>query len=348
MIHIGIVILSVATAAGTAQARPHVRILATGGTIAGQARAEAPTAYQAGVLTIDAIIEAVPELREVADISAEQVANVASQDMTDTLWLTLRRRVDAALASGASGVVITHGTDTLEETALFLHLTSSAEAPVVLTGSMRPPDAAGADGPANLLDGVRVAAHSASRGRGVLVVMNDTIHAAAHVTKSHTTAPHTFRSPNGGAIGFIDGKEPRYLHARKPPATVIHELEGRTALPHVAVIYAHANVDAGLIDAAVSQGARGIVLAGVGNGNGSRAVLAALDRARRRGLVIVRSTRVGSGWVDRNVEINDDARQFVAAGFLNPQQARVLLAVVLTATYDIETIQQAYFTMAVN
>lgn len=320
---------------------PGVHLLATGGTIAAVAGPDG--AYTAGRIGVETLLAAVPALRDVAAVTGEQVVNIASQDMNDQVWIALLDRVRIALADDrVTGVVITHGTDTMEETALFLDRTVGGDKPVVLTGSMRTPTAPGADGPANLLAAVRVAVAPAARGRGCLVVMNDQIYAANGVTKRHTTAVQTFGAPNTGPVGELVNGAPVFFSPVAPRSLPFTGVFERASLPHVAIIYGHANLDGALIDAAVSHGATGIVLAGVGNGNASQAALSALDRARQAGVVVVRSSRAGSGYVSRNIEIDDDARGFVAAGYFSPQQARVVLTLGLTQTNDPAEIQELF------
>jgi L-asparaginase len=327
---------------------PNVVILATGGTIAGEARSTTDAAYTAGRLSVEVLIDAVPEIRKIADVRGEQICNIASQDMTDVIWLKLARRVNELLASDAvDGIVVTHGTDTMEETAYFLHLVVKGRKPVVLTGAMRPPTSLSSDGSRNLYDAVAVAADPAAAGRGVLVVLNEEIHGARAVTKTSTTAVETFASPGTGPVGAARYGEIRYYH--NPPGTrdtleTQFSIERRDALPRVDIIYAHADMAGDLIDAAVAAGARGIVVAGVGNGNMSQAALASLARAAEQGVVCVRSRRLAAGFVGRNIEVDDDRLGFVASCDLNPQKARVLLKLVLTETRDPAVIQKMFET----
>src|ERR1700756_244357 len=175
---------------------PNIVILATGGTIAGAAATGTQAAYTSGAVTIDAMLAAVPGIKDLANIKGEQISNVGSQDMTMDIMLTLAKRINALLAQNqVDGIVVTHGTDTMEETAYFLDLVVKSDKPVVLVGSMRPATAISADGPANLRDAVLTAASPGARGRGVLVVLNDTIHYARNVVKTNTTDVATFESP---------------------------------------------------------------------------------------------------------------------------------------------------------
>ncbi len=327
-------------------ALPRIRILATGGTIAGAQTGGAHRGYRAGAFSVEALIAAVPQVAALAQLEVEPVAAIGSQDMDDATWLKLAARAQAAVDDSAiAGVVITHGTDTMEETAFFLNLVVRTAKPVVLVGAMRPATAISADGPMNLFNAVAVAAQAETRGRGVLVVANDEIHFAREITKTNTTQVGTFRSGHRGLAGLVNAGR---LHLYGPPVRR-HTLEseftlaGATALPRVDIIYAHAGMDRGLIDAAVQAGAAGLVLAGVGDGNLGAAALAAATAAAARGVVVVRSSRTGGGVIERNIEIDDDTAGLVAADELNPQKARVLLQLALTHTRDARAIQEIFF-----
>jgi L-asparaginase len=325
--------------------RPHVTVLATGGTIAGAQASPSGHAYKAGAYDVDVLLRSVPGLDRLAVVSGEQVANVGSQDMDDPLWLRLARRVAAVLADPAvDAVVITHGTDTLEETSYFLTLVTNSAKPVVMVGAMRPATALSADGPGNLHDAVRVATDPGARGKGTLVVLNDTVHYARNVTKTHTAGVQSFASPNRGPAGTVVGDRVAWFEPmdRKVGAATGFSIEGLERLPRVDIVAAHAGMGTELIDAAVRGGARGIVVAGVGDGNVSKAAEEALARAVKAGVPVVRSTRVPSGSVLRNGEIDDDARGFVASGELNPAKARVLLQLALTRTADPGQIQRMF------
>ncbi|MEP5568382.1 MAG: type II asparaginase [Halioglobus sp.] len=325
--------------------KANIVILATGGTIAGAAATGTQAGYTSGEVGVETLIAAVPQLGELANITGEQVANVGSQDMSDAVWLTLADRVNALLASkDVDGIVITHGTDTIEETAYFLNLVARSDKPVVMTAAMRPATALSADGPLNIFNAVAVAADPDARGRGVLVVINDDIHGARGMTKTSTTDVQTFVSAERGLMGATLYGENRYY--RQPYRTHTKgsefSVKGMKALPRVDVIYISAGVSPDLIDAAVQNGAKGIVTAGVGNGNMTGDALKAVERARAKGVVVVRSTRVTSGTVGRNIETDDDAMGTVASGELNPAQSRVLLKLILTKTDDPAKVQ-AYF-----
>jgi L-asparaginase len=328
-----------------AETKPNIRILATGGTIAGSAAASTDAAYKSGQLSVDVLIEAVPEIQQLAVVEGEQISQVASQNMNDSIWLGLVRRVNQLLGSdGVDGIVITHGTDTMEETAYFLNLVVRSAKPVVLTGALRPATALGSDGALNLYNAVAVAADPDAAGRGVLIAINDDIHGARDATKTNVSDVQTFVSPNRGVVGYSSYGNNRFLRQPKRKHTVDSEfsIDRLDELPRVDIVYAHANMRGDHIDAAVSAGARGIVIAGTGNGNMSQPGMDAASRAVQKGVVVVRSTRTGSGIVGRNIEIDDDKLGFVVADDLNPQKARVLLKLALTKTSDIDTIQQMF------
>jgi L-asparaginase len=326
----------------TAPALARIVILATGGTIAGAQLKEGESGYMSGSLPIESLVKAAPGLDKLATIRGEQIASIGSQDMNDFVWFKLARRGSELLASpDVDGIVITHGTDTMEETGYFLDLVLRSEKPVVLVGSMRPATSLSADGPLNLYNAVAVAADRAASGRGVLVVLNDEVHAARDLQKTHTTAVQTFVSPNRGKLGEVYYGTVAWYNERSPVRTTKTQfsVEGLAALPRVDIVYATEGVDGTMVRAAVAAGAKGIVLAGVGDGNATKGMIDALAEAARRGIVVVRSTRVGSGIVRRNIELDDDALGFVAALELNPQKARVLLRVALTKTSDVRQIQ---------
>jgi L-asparaginase len=281
---------------------------------------------------VEQLLAAVPQARDVATLRGEQISNIGSQDMNDEVWLKLAKRVnELAAMADVDGIVITHGTDTLEETSYFLNLVVKSAKPVVLTGSMRPSTALSADGPLNFYNAVAVAANKNASGRGVLVVINDSIHGAASITKTSTTTVETFASPVRGLVGAVQYGVATFYRGPVGRHTTESEfsLDGVTALPRVDIVMAYENMDGKLIDAAVAAGAKGIVIAGVGNGNMTAAALDALAAQAKKGIVCVRSTRVATGRVGRNVEVDDDKLGLIASDDLNPQKARVLLRLAL-------------------
>jgi L-asparaginase len=341
-----LLIVALASAHGRTQpALPTVVVLATGGTIAGAAGSDVQAAYKSGQVGVEQLLAAVPQAKKLANLRGEQISNIGSQDMNDEVWLKLARRVnELAAMSDVAGIVITHGTDTIEETAYFLNLVVKSRKPVVMTAAMRPSTALSADGPLNFFNAVAVAANKDAAGRGVLVVVNDWIHGGSSLTKTSTTAVQTFLSPIRGLIGTVAYGDAEFYRGPVGRNTVDSEfsLTGVNALPRVDIIMAYENMDGALINAAVASGARGLVIAGVGNGNMTKAAADALAAQAKKGIVCVRSSRVPTGRVGRNVEVNDDELGFVASLELNPQKARVLLRLALTKTQDSQQIQR-YF-----
>lgn len=327
--------------------KPNIVILATGGTIAGAAATGTQAGYTSGAVTIDAMMAAVPGIKDLANIKGEQISNVGSQDMSFDIMLALAKRInELATKPDVDGIVITHGTDTMEETAYFLNLVVKTDKPVVMVGSMRPSTAVSADGPLNLYNAIGVAIDPAAKGRGVLVVMNDWIHGAHSLTKTSTTAIQTFMSPLRGLVGVASyGKNdfyntPEWKHTNGSELDVANV----TKLPRVDIIFGCADMSPDLIDASVANGAKGIVIAGVGNGNMNKASIDAAANAVKKGVVVVRSTRVATGTVGRNVEVNDDELGFIASDELNPQKARILLSLALLKTRSKDNIQSLFST----
>lgn len=336
--------LSAASLAQTT-ALPNIKILATGGTIAGVSQSATNTQYASAKVGVDLLIEAVPDITKIANISGEQVAKIGSQDMNDEVWLTLAQRINELLKQDdVDGVVITHGTDTMEETAYFLSLTIKSEKPVVLVGAMRPSNALSADGPLNLYNAVVVASSPQSRGHGVLVAMNDVVLDARDVTKTSTTEVQTFAAPNFGPLGYIhNGKvdyqrSPQRLHTSQST----FDVAGLKQLPQVGIVYNYANASDLPAKAFVDAGYQGIVSAGVGNGNLYKSIFDVLQAAAKKGIAVVRSSRVPTGATTRDAEVDDFQYGFVASGTLNPQKSRVLLMLALTQTKDPVAIQKIF------
>src|SRR5262249_26583345 len=305
---------------------------ATGGTSAGAAGSDVQAAYTSGQVGVEQLLAAVPQARKLAALRGEQISNIGSQDMNDEVWLKLARRVnELAAMPDVDGIGITHGTDTIEETGYFLNLVVKSRKPVVLTAAMRPSTALSADGPLNFFNAVAVAANKDAAGRGVLVVVNDWIHGASSLTKTSTTAVQTFLSPLEGLIGAVAYGEVEFYRLPIGRHTVDSDfsLDGVAALPRVDIVIAYENMDGALIDAAVAAGAKGIVVAGVGNGNLTATAVNTLAKHAKNGVACVRSSRVATGRVGRNVEVDDDKMGLVASMGLNPQKARVLLRLAL-------------------
>ena len=325
---------------------PRVIILATGGTIAGVGSSSDRAGYEAGKIPVDQLVGAIPTVKKIATITGEQISSVGSQDMTVDIWKKLAVRINEIIAKKqADGIVITHGTDTQEETAYFLDLVVPSEMPVVLTGSMRASTAISADGPKNLYDAITVAIDPKSRGRGVLVSFNEGIFDGREVMKMSTTFTNAFGSPNTGPIGHAyDGKVEYYANAvreRDPKSPV--EIKADTKLPRVDIVYMYADAPPDQIDMLVSKKVDGIVIAGVGNGNFNKAYMDAVKRAVAAGVVVCRASRTPSGRVLLHDEINDDELGTIVSDDLNPQKARILLMLGLTKTKDKKQLQQFFF-----
>mgnify|MGYP002754463834 FL=1 len=324
-----------------------VTILAVGGTIAGSGSGALDTSYTSGTVTVDKLIAAVPDINKIATIKGEQISNIGSQEMNNEVWFKLANRVNELLTSGkADGVVITHGTDTMEETAYFLNLVVKSDKPIVMVGAMRNSGSLSADGPLNIFNAVNVAMNKEAAGKGVMVVMNDEIHAAREVTKTNTTAVDTFKSPNSGKIGTVFyGNVKFYMNpTRKHTVNSAFDITKIKELPRVDIIYSHSNDNPDFVNVAVKNGAKGIINAGMGNGNPFPSALEALGEAVKAGVVVVRDSRVGSGETTLNGEVDDGKYGFLASDNLNAQKARVLLMLALTQTTDKAKIQELFLT----
>ncbi|WP_455593470.1 L-asparaginase 2 [Bacteroides sp.] len=325
--------------------KPNIHILATGGTIAGTGGSATSTNYTAGQVAIGTLLDAVPEIRNIANVTGEQIVKIGSQDMNDEVWLTLAKKINQLLARpDIDGIVITHGTDTMEETAYFLNLTVKSNKPVVLTGAMRPSTAISADGPLNLYNAVVTAGAKESMGKGVLVAMNGLILGAESVLKMNTIDVQTFQAPNSGALGYIFNGKVFYNQSplKKHTTQSVFDVTNLNSLPKVGIVYSYSNIDPDMVKPMLDHGYKGIIHAGVGNGNIHKNIFPLLIDARKRGILVVRSSRVPTGPTTLDAEVNDAEYQFVASQELNPQKSRVLLMLALTKTNDWKQIQE-YF-----
>lgn len=328
--------------------KTRVVVLATGGTIAGGGESQVDGAYTSGTTGIDRILEALPQLQNIVRIEGEQIANVGSQDMDIGIWFKLLERIEAlCLQEDIKGFVITHGSDTMEESAYFLHLTLKTSKPVVLVGAMRNGSSISADGPLNLYNAVAVALNKESVGKGVLVVMNDEIHCAREITKFNTSSVNAFISPNCGKIGSVYyGKVHFYMQPLRKHTLKSHLALENTdikQLPKVVLIYTHVDCGVSLLEDAIINGAKGIVVAGMGNGNPGSALIKAMRKAVKEGVVVVRASRTGSGLVS-STEVDDAKYGFITPDNLNAQKARVLLQLALLRTKEIAKIQEFFNT----
>jgi len=317
------------SAARAQQAKPpEVLVVATGGTIASTGNYYGDRGGAVNMITAEQLTRAAPGIDKIATISAEQFSNVPSGSIGPKQWIDLARRINAAFRerSSLAGVVVTHGTDTMEETAYFLDLTVAGDRPVIVTGAMRPADAIGADGPANLFNAVRAAAAPGSRARGAMVLMDDRLFAAREVTKTNTTRVETFQAPEHGPLAIVDHDTIYYNRAR-PTHRAAFDISQLSDLPRVDIIYSYGGADSVLIDAAVAAGAKGIVVAGVGAGGLTPGQGVALRRASEHGVVVVIGSRTGSGRVAGSAAVP-------GPGDLNVQKARILLMLALTKTQE--------------
>lgn len=316
-------------------------VLATGGTIAGIAGSAIAKDYRAGEIGIEDYLETVGGLGLEAELSGRQVANIDSADMRPEVWNALHPAILEALAEDdCAGVIVTHGTDTLEETAFLLDLTLPADKPVVVVGAMRPTDAVGYDGLRNFANAVRVASDRDAAGRGVLVVMGDRIFAARDVRKVRTRGTEAFRGFPRESVGLVTPASLEWFGApwRRDEGAAFG---WKDDLPKVAIVYVHAGLCAKDILRMVGEDTRGIVLAGVGEGNMPAPVRQELANLAQSGTPVVRASRTDEGLVDREGE--DEANHFVAARALNPQKARILLQLLLSDEItDPAVIQRAF------
>jgi L-asparaginase len=324
------------------EALPRVVVLATGGTIASMYDPDIGALRAA--LSGEEIVQAVPGLAEVARVEVEQIATVGSRDMTPEIWVRLSRRVNELLASpDVTGVVVTHGTDTLEETAYFLDLTVTSDKPVVMVGAQRAPVYFDSDGSRNMLDAVRVAISPEAVGMGTTVVMNGRIEAAREVTKTSTLNVETFQTREFGSLGVADLGAVRFYRAPLRRQTI--PVPPDAVLPRVEIVSMYAGADGRVIDALLDTGELdGLVIAGLGLAHIPEAAMASVHRVREAGIPVVLSTRVQSGRIlplyANNVELLDIGA--VEADNLSPQKARVLLMAAMVHTSEVDGLR-AYF-----
>lgn len=329
---LGLALIPILSLGSPAQpsAKPRVHVIATGGTISNMGNDPRRTGAE--------LVAGIPGLADVADVTSEQFSNVASSSVTQEMLRDLARRIRTMQSepNPPAGFIVTHGTDTMEETAFFLDLTVGGCAPVVLTGAMRQANWPGADGPANLYNSVRLAISPDARGRGALLLMNDEIFLAREVTKSNTTRLNAFSAPEAGPAGVTD-PDGVYFRSPAPSACAAPLIDvGKLELfPRVDIVYAHIGADSTLVDALVSAGARGIVVAGVGRGGTTPSQSRALRRATEKGVIVLTSNRTGGGRVGRPTvpeslnNLPEGRGVTLGAGDLNPQKARILLSLAL-------------------
>jgi len=338
-----------ASAAATrpAAGKAGVVVLATGGTIAGAGADAAKSAtYQAAKVPVDKLIAGIPTLADVAQVRGEQIFQIASESFTNEHLVTLGKRVAALAKQGdVDGIVVTHGTDTLEETAYFLNLVVRTDKPIVVVGSMRPGTAMSADGMLNLFNAVNVAAARDSRGKGVLVAMNDELNSGRDVSKMVNIRTEAFKSPWGPLGMVVEGKNYWFrLPTKRHTVNSEFDIEKIDALAPVEIAYGYGNVTDTAYRAFAAKGAKAIIHAGTGNGSVSNRIVPSLRELRGQGVHIVRSSHVNAGgFVLRNAEQPDDQYDWVVAHDLNPQKARILAAVALTQTGDSKELQRIFW-----
>jgi len=342
----GAALLAASALAQAQQALPNVVILATGGTIAGAGASAVNSAtYAAAKVGVEKLIAGLPELSKVANVRGEQVFQVASESLTNDNLLALAKRVSAlSKQPDVDGIVITHGTDTLEETAYFLTLTVHTSKPIVVVGSMRPGTALSADGALNLYDAVNVAGSKDAAGKGVLVTMNDNIDSGRDVSKSVNIKTSAFSSQWGPLGMVVEGKN-YWFRAPVKRHTVNSEfdIDSISALPPVEIAMGYEGVSSIAIDAIAKGGAKALIHGGTGNGSVADRIVPNLQKARADGVIVIRSSRVPDGFVIRNAEQPDDKYDWVVAHDLRPQKARILAMVALTKTSSTKELQRIFW-----
>lgn len=342
----GAALLAASALAQAQQALPNVVILATGGTIAGAGASAVNSAtYAAAKVGVEKLIAGLPELSKVANVRGEQVFQVASESLTNDNLLTLAKRVSAlSKQSDVDGIVITHGTDTLEETAYFLTLTVHTSKPIIVVGSMRPGTALSADGALNLYNAVNVAGSKDAMGKGVLVTMNDNIDSGRDVSKNVNIKTNAFSS-QWGPLGMIVEGRNYWFRAPVKRHTMNSEfdIDSITTLPPVEIAMGYEGVSSVAIDAIAKSGAKALIHGGTGNGSVADRIVPNLQKARADGVIVIRSARVPDGFVIRNAEQPDDKYDWVVAHDLRPQKARILAMVALTKTNNTKELQRIFW-----
>lgn len=345
---ITILSLSISIVFANALNKPTIIIFATGGTIAGTATSQTSTTYQSGKLSVKELISSVKGLTNLATIKYKQIFNKDSNDLNQSDWLILSSEVmKAANDPAINAIVITHGTDTLEETAYFLELVTKTNKPIILVGSMRPATSMSADGPLNLYNAVAVAANHEAAKRGVLVVMNEQIFDARSVQKTNTTSIQAFQAPNSGPVGYVFMGNVRFnsKNLRTNSKKTIFNVTNVCNLPDVAIIYEYAGINAEMLNHILNtKNLKGIVIAGTGDGNIPNHVKPFIEKARNMGIIIVRSSRAGSGEVSYDCNNLDSTYGLIAGNNLNPAKARILLMLSLMNSNKINEIQKNFYT----
>lgn len=341
--------LTLLAASISVYAKNNVVVVATGGTIAGAGASSTNSAtYTAAKVPVDALINAVPQVKDLANVSGVQALQIASESITDKELLSLARQVnDLVKKPSVNGIVITHGTDTLEETAFFLNLVIHTDKPIVVVGSMRPSTALSADGPLNLYSAVALAASDEAKNKGVMVLMNDSIFAARDVTKTINIHTNAFASQWGALGTLVEGKPYWFRSSVKrfnnSSEFNIEDIKG-DQLPLVQIVYGSDSMLPDAYLAYAKAGAKAIIHAGTGNGSVANYIVPTLRQLHdEQGIQIIRSSRVPQGFVLRNAEQPDDKYGWIVSHDLNPQKARLLAALALTKTNDAKEIQRMFW-----
>lgn len=322
----------------------NIKILGTGGTLASVASSPLSSDYDSAAIKVEDLLKDIPGVDKLANLSSEQVVQINSENMTESVWLKLAKRVQHWVDDDSvDGIVITHGTDTMEETAYFLNLVINTKKPIVLTGAMRPANAVSADGLKNLYNAIVLAAHPESFAKGVLVTLNDVIHHARDVTKTNVSTVDAFESPELGILGYVHDDTIHYYREEAQCHTYASEfsIQNLVDLPKVHIIYGYVGSTAAMVKACVADKAKGIISAGVGRGYQSEEVSKALIQAREQGVIIVRCSRVRNGIIPREADL-DDKYDYVISNMLNPQKARILLTLALSKYQDTQSIQDIF------
>lgn len=319
-------------------ARKRILVLATGGTIAGLSASPTSRSYVSGQLPVEALLTFLKDFPLSADIEAEQVSNVGSQDMGFEIWLALHTRIISAFSVGkVDGIVIVHGTDTVEETGFLLDLVLPLGPPVVLVSAMRPATALGADGPRNLASAIQIACDDRSHGRGVLVIGGSDVFAARDVYKAATSGTEAFRSFPSGAIAAVSPEGVRYHAASvSAPWRGAFSVPVADRLPTVAILHVHAAMSEAEIDFMIAADIDAFVCAGPGHGTLPQRLIQGLASLARSGKVIARASRIDAGVTTHNLEVDDYGLGFVAGGYLSPQKLRILLMIMLAQDPNID------------
>ncbi|TGO55916.1 hypothetical protein BOTNAR_0234g00060 [Botryotinia narcissicola] len=331
---------------------PNITVFATGGTIAGSSSSNiATTGYTAGAVGILTLLDAVPEVLNVSNVAGVQISNVGSEDVTSSILLDLSKQINEVICNDdtMSGAVITHGTDTLEETAFFMDATVNCGKPVVIVGSMRPSTAISADGPFNLLEAITVGVSPKAVGRGALVVLNDRIVSAYYVTKTNANTMDTFKAIEMGNLGTLISNTPYFFYPPvEPTGKIAYDISNVTEIPRVDILFANQDMHNDTLYNAVSSGAKGIVIAGAGAGGVSKSFNYAMeDVINRLNIPIVQSTRAPNGEVPLS-DISSETALHIASGYLNPQKSKVLLGILLALEKNSTEISDAFAGSAVS